>query len=114
MSSSPPLVGIVMGSKSDWDSMRHSSDMLTKFGVAHERADLEHAVFKRDCVESCNAVDVDQQAWCRQSHIESRKQALSAGEQASLAILSQQCDGLVERARLGIGEWRRFHNVLSP
>ena len=36
MNSSPPLVGIVMGSKSDWESMRHSSDMLTKFGVAHE------------------------------------------------------------------------------
>jgi 5-(carboxyamino)imidazole ribonucleotide mutase len=33
---SPPLVGIVMGSKSDWDCMRHTSEMLTKFGVAHE------------------------------------------------------------------------------
>jgi 5-(carboxyamino)imidazole ribonucleotide mutase len=25
-----------MGSKSDWDAMRAASDMLTKFGVAHE------------------------------------------------------------------------------
>lgn len=25
-----------MGSKSDWDTMRHASDMLTTFGVAHE------------------------------------------------------------------------------
>jgi 5-(carboxyamino)imidazole ribonucleotide mutase len=33
---SAPLVGIVMGSKSDWDCMRHASEMLTKFGVAHE------------------------------------------------------------------------------
>lgn len=33
---SAPLVGIVMGSKSDWDTMRHASDILTKFGVAHE------------------------------------------------------------------------------
>src|SRR6266566_2189728 len=31
-----PLVGIIMGSKSDWDTMRHSADMLTQFGVAHE------------------------------------------------------------------------------
>jgi len=25
-----------MGSKSDWDAMRHSSEMLTRFGVPHE------------------------------------------------------------------------------
>ena len=30
------LVGIVMGSKSDWDTMRHASETLTKFGVPHE------------------------------------------------------------------------------
>ncbi len=33
---STPLVGIVMGSKSDWETMRHASEMLAKFGVAHE------------------------------------------------------------------------------
>src|SRR5437660_6923529 len=33
---SDPLVGIVMGSKSDWDAMKQASDMLTRFGVAHE------------------------------------------------------------------------------
>ena len=33
---SEPLVGIVMGSKSDWDCMRHASELLTKFEVAHE------------------------------------------------------------------------------
>ncbi|MBL8233364.1 MAG: 5-(carboxyamino)imidazole ribonucleotide mutase [Bryobacterales bacterium] len=31
-----PLVGIIMGSKSDWETMRHAADTLTKFGVAHE------------------------------------------------------------------------------
>jgi 5-(carboxyamino)imidazole ribonucleotide mutase len=30
------LVAILMGSKSDWDVMRQSSEMLTRFGVAHE------------------------------------------------------------------------------
>jgi len=34
--SESPLVGIIMGSKSDWEAMRAASDMLTKFGVAHE------------------------------------------------------------------------------
>ena len=36
MSDSKPLVGIIMGSKSDWDAMRAAGEMLTKFGVAHE------------------------------------------------------------------------------
>jgi 5-(carboxyamino)imidazole ribonucleotide mutase len=33
---SAPLVGVIMGSKSDWDTIRHSSDTLTQFGVPHE------------------------------------------------------------------------------
>ncbi len=32
----PPLVGIIMGSQSDWDTMRPASEILTEFGVAHE------------------------------------------------------------------------------
>jgi 5-(carboxyamino)imidazole ribonucleotide mutase len=36
MSDSKPLVGIIMGSKSDWEAMRAGSDMLTRFGVVHE------------------------------------------------------------------------------
>jgi len=31
-----PLVGIVMGSSSDWDVMQHAVAILTEFGVAHE------------------------------------------------------------------------------
>src|SRR5579871_6430091 len=31
-----PLIGIVMGSKSDWDTMRHAAEMLTRFDVPHE------------------------------------------------------------------------------
>jgi 5-(carboxyamino)imidazole ribonucleotide mutase len=31
-----PLVGIIMGSTSDWDTMRHAADILTELGVAHE------------------------------------------------------------------------------
>lgn len=32
-----PVVGIIMGSKSDWPTMQHASDLLTEFGVPHER-----------------------------------------------------------------------------
>lgn len=31
-----PLVGVIMGSKSDWDTMSHASEMLAQFGVEHE------------------------------------------------------------------------------
>ncbi|MGE5244800.1 MAG: 5-(carboxyamino)imidazole ribonucleotide mutase [Betaproteobacteria bacterium] len=31
-----PLVGVIMGSRSDWDTMRHADEMLTRFGVPHE------------------------------------------------------------------------------
>lgn len=31
-----PLVGIIMGSKSDWDTMRHASEVLDRFRVPHE------------------------------------------------------------------------------
>jgi 5-(carboxyamino)imidazole ribonucleotide mutase len=34
--SSKPLVAVVMGSASDWDTMKAASDTLEKFGVAHE------------------------------------------------------------------------------
>ena len=30
------LVGVMMGSKSDWDVMRHADEVLTQFGVPHE------------------------------------------------------------------------------
>ncbi|MDQ1708611.1 MAG: 5-(carboxyamino)imidazole ribonucleotide mutase [Pyrinomonadaceae bacterium] len=31
-----PLVAVIMGSKSDWETMRHADETLTEFGVAHE------------------------------------------------------------------------------
>jgi len=30
------LVAVVMGSKSDWETMRHADEILTEFGIAHE------------------------------------------------------------------------------
>ncbi len=31
-----PLVGVVMGSRSDWDVMKHTADTLVSLGVPHE------------------------------------------------------------------------------
>jgi 5-(carboxyamino)imidazole ribonucleotide mutase len=31
-----PLVGVIMGSKSDWETMSHASETLNKLGVPHE------------------------------------------------------------------------------
>lgn len=35
-SSDTPRVGVIMGSKSDWETMRHAVEILERFGVAHE------------------------------------------------------------------------------
>jgi 5-(carboxyamino)imidazole ribonucleotide mutase len=31
-----PLIGIIMGSRSDWETMRHAADTLAALGVPHE------------------------------------------------------------------------------
>ena len=36
MSAATPLVGIVMGSQSDWETMKHAAETLTELGVPHE------------------------------------------------------------------------------
>ncbi|MCH2463978.1 MAG: 5-(carboxyamino)imidazole ribonucleotide mutase [Gemmatimonadetes bacterium] len=36
MNESQPLVGVVMGSKSDWETMRRASETLDTLGISHE------------------------------------------------------------------------------
>jgi len=36
MTDTPPLVGVIMGSRSDWDTMKHAADVLEEFGVPFE------------------------------------------------------------------------------
>ena len=36
MTDAAPLVAIIMGSKSDWETMRHADEILTRFDVPHE------------------------------------------------------------------------------
>lgn len=31
-----PLVAVIMGSKSDWETMRHTDEKLTEFGIEHD------------------------------------------------------------------------------
>jgi hypothetical protein len=31
-----PLIGVVMGSSSDWETMKQAADILTEFGIAFE------------------------------------------------------------------------------
>jgi 5-(carboxyamino)imidazole ribonucleotide mutase len=33
---SSALVGVIMGSRSDWETLQHAADVLTRFDVAHE------------------------------------------------------------------------------
>jgi 5-(carboxyamino)imidazole ribonucleotide mutase len=33
---SHPLVGVIMGSRSDWETMRQTDEILSRFGVPHE------------------------------------------------------------------------------
>ena len=35
-SATAPTVGVIMGSRSDWETMKAAADILTQFGVAHE------------------------------------------------------------------------------
>jgi 5-(carboxyamino)imidazole ribonucleotide mutase len=36
VSEAQPLVGVIMGSKSDWETMSHADVVLSEFGIAHE------------------------------------------------------------------------------
>jgi 5-(carboxyamino)imidazole ribonucleotide mutase len=37
VSEATPQVGVIMGSQSDWDTLRHAADTLAALGIAHER-----------------------------------------------------------------------------
>ncbi len=36
MAESGPVIGIIMGSQSDWETMQHASQTLDRLGIAHE------------------------------------------------------------------------------
>jgi 5-(carboxyamino)imidazole ribonucleotide mutase len=50
-----PLVGIVMGSDSDWSIMRHAHEMLNSFGVTHEVRILSAHRTPQDMLDYANS-----------------------------------------------------------
>ena len=52
-----PLVGILMGSRSDWEVMKSASEMLDLFGVAHECRVLSAHRTPGDTVEYVGAAE---------------------------------------------------------
>jgi len=36
LTSAPPVVGVVMGSSSDWETLKHATQILAEFGIPHE------------------------------------------------------------------------------
>jgi 5-(carboxyamino)imidazole ribonucleotide mutase len=57
-SQAKPVVAVIMGSGSDWETMRHADEVLTRFGVPHEcRVVSAHRTpgFMADFAESAEA-----------------------------------------------------------
>ncbi|MDE3165628.1 MAG: 5-(carboxyamino)imidazole ribonucleotide mutase [Acidobacteriota bacterium] len=52
-----PLVLVLMGSKSDWEVMRQSSEMLRKFGIGHECRVLSAHRTPRETAEYVSAAE---------------------------------------------------------
>jgi 5-(carboxyamino)imidazole ribonucleotide mutase len=70
-----PLVGIIMGSKSDWETMRHADQVLTDFGVPHE-----------SLVSSAHRTPVETAEWAQQVEARGIKVVIAAaGGAAHLA-----------------------------
>jgi len=70
-----PLVGIIMGSKSDWETMRHADQVLTDFEVPHE-----------SLVSSAHRTPVETAEWAQQAEARGLKVIIAAaGGAAHLA-----------------------------
>ena len=70
-----PLVGIVMGSKSDWETMRHADQVLTDFEVPHE-----------SLVSSAHRTPAETAEWAQQAEARGLKVIIAAaGGAAHLA-----------------------------
>ena len=58
MDDETPIVGVIMGSQSDWETMRHVAETLEQLGIAHEvRIVSAHRTPKRlyDYAETADA-----------------------------------------------------------
>ena len=72
---SSPLVGVIMGSKSDWETMRHTDQVLNDFEVPHECL-----------VSSAHRTPVETAEWAQQAEARGMKVIIAAaGGAAHLA-----------------------------
>lgn len=51
----PPIVGLIMGSSSDWPIMQHAAHILDSFGVAYESKVVSAHRMPLDMVDYCQA-----------------------------------------------------------
>ena len=51
MNDSKPLVGVVMGSKSDWDTMKHAVLTLDSLGIASEAKAMSCLLYTSDAAD---------------------------------------------------------------
>ena len=54
MADEAPLVGIIMGSRSDWETMRHAAEMLDALGVPYETQGRLGAPHARAALRLCH------------------------------------------------------------
>src|SRR4051794_24900662 len=89
-----------------------SSDFQRPFrlDVAHKRTKLDVSVRHLDAVETGNGIDVDEQRGAAQPHVESRDEALAAGEKLCVIIL-QERDRMRNGSCLGISKRRRLQRT---
>ena len=50
-----PVVGVVMGSSSDWETLQHAAEILAEFGVPHEAPGRLGAPHARRHVRLCRS-----------------------------------------------------------
>src|SRR3989442_250459 len=53
------LVAVIMGSKSDWETMRAASEILNQFGVTHERSCASFALHRKRKLPRQSGIKVD-------------------------------------------------------
>ena len=82
--------------------------------MAHQRANFDMAVTARYFSKLAQAIDIDEERRRGKPHVEGRHEALATGQNPRVRGAIEQRDGVIERTRFRIGEWRRFHLERLP
>ena len=82
--------------------------------MADHRADFDMPVAARYLPKLAQAIDIDQERRRGKPHVEGRHEALATGQNPRVRGAIEQRNGVIERTRFRIGEWRRFHLERLP